>query len=549
MNKRWTIVSCGFVAAACGNRAPASALDASISGDADIDAAPLIVDASTPAVPANVNALKVANQWLALIGDVPGRRLAFGLTATTATAYDEASAQRWQVAIIGDAGVAPMMDQNGDGYPEIQAIGAVPSGLTCDDGQPRMARTLRIYAGADGSLLHTQAPIVDVCIPINGGATIVYTGLFVGAVQGGEVMGAIALAPQYQATGVLHTPTLDASFYTAETASYAAYAAARPMLQPSAQGRSYAPLQQSLNGLIVNVAGTPRYVATASGRFMQYALAPYASTQLVLDTPFLARPDLVGRNYGLLAHDTLGNSARLTLVNGTSTADLYQDIRAGHISNVVTGHDLFAGIERHVSVYDATSGQVRQFFYSYAHDNNDGNTYRNRLAFPAFGTLPTTDARGSSTLFNLFDGGTWNVYATNPAGDGVTLVMANGYVWDARPVDNDTVDLLISPIDTSRNVLIPDFLTTTYAVGSWRNANYFPQAITRVMRWQRSGTSLAQIAELPGIPYLDVAFPNGRSQATSSGTLFRAVWGFVDGHPVLVTVDFDGTKHENRVTW
>ena len=200
-------------------------------------------------------------------------------------------------------------------------------------------------------------------------------------------------------------------------------------------------------------------------------------------------------------------------------------------------------------MYDATSGQVRQFFYSYAHDNNDGNTYRNRLAFPAFGTLPTSDARGSSTLFNLFDGVTWNIYATNAAGDGVTLMMANGFVWDALPIDNDTVDALISPIDTTRNVLVPDFLTATYAVGSWRNANYFPQAITRVMRWRRSGTGFEQVAELPGIPDLEVAFPNGRSSATSSGTLFRAVWGYVDGHAVLVTADFDGTKHENRVSW
>ncbi len=549
----------GLLFSACYDGAPV-VLDAAQSDGPTpvVDAAS--PDASAAVVPANINALKLGDAWLALIGDTVGRRLAFVLTANEATAYDESIAlsggtnARWRSTIIADAGVVPMNDHNGDGYPDVLAIGAVPSGLVCDDNGRRMARTLRIYSGADGALLHTHLPFVDECIPINSGATVAYTGLFVGAVQGGEPVGAFAMAPQYHATGVLHTPTLDASFYTAETASYAAYTAARPMLQPAAQGRSYAALQQPLNGLIVNVAGTTRYIATTSGRFLQYALAPYSAMQLTRDTPFLARPDLVGRGYGLLSHDTLGNDARLTLVAGTSAADLYQDVRAGHLSNVVTGHDLYAAIERHVSVYDATTGQVQQIFYSYAHDNNDGNTYRNRLSFPAFGTLPRSDSSGSSTLFNLFDGNTWNVYATNAAGTGVTLIVANAHVWDARQVDNDTVDVLLSPIDTARNVLIPDFLTAASetapsVVGSWRNAKYFPQAITRVMRWRRAGDTFEQLAELPGIPYLDVAFPNGRSQATSTGFMFRALWGYTASHAVLVTVDFDGTKHENRVTW
>ncbi len=490
-----------------------------------------------------VNVLRAGGDW-PISGGV-----AVAWSGTTVATYDPATgAERGHTTLPAQTiSVVGTGDLNGDGLADVASVQTAPGAMPCATGA--LDRTLTILSGADPSVvLYTSSPLPDACISLNGAAPSAYISVWDGALDIGAP-GALALAPQYYSEGWF----LDGgggTFYTAETAAFASYTAARPMLQPSAQGNSYAPFQQPLNGMIATIAGQPRYVATTSGRFLQFAIAPLSASQLIADSPFLARPDIVGRNYGLLEQDTGGDPGKISLIAGTAANDLYSDVMAGSASNTVTGTDLWAAIERHVSVLDAPSGAVVQKFYSYAHDDTDGDTYRNRITYPSYAKLPA-HAGPSRLIYNVFDGSTWNIQITEPGGVQSATILAGYYVWDVIPRGADEVDVLASPIDTGRVVEVPDHVVTgTSTVGSWRAASYFPQLTTTVFRWTRDHEQLEQLTSFAGIPRLDLGFPRRATESASSGRLFPSLRAVGEtGQVVLLIRDANLAPAEHVIDW
>lgn len=452
-----------------------------------------------------------------------------GGVGTDLTVYDGATGVvRATVATpSGTTEVVATGDYNGDGVPDISTIQDAGAAAPCAAGPAPRNRTLQVLSGANpASVLYANGSVPDPCISINGAATTPYPGLAAASVLFGPP-GFLAMAPQYYYAGWL-LGGVSSYFYTAETSSFSAYAAARPMLQPPAGGLSYHELQQPLNGLLLSYGGGVRLVATTSGRFLQYAVTTYGPSQLVGDSPFLARNDLVGRTYGLVQHDVHGNPANVANIVGTSAANLYTDVLQGYASGTVTGTDRWAAIERSVAILSMATGSVDQKFYSYAHDamaSANAYTYRNRITYPSSGLLPSSSAAGSRMIYNVFDGTTWNIQISAPGATATATAVPDYYVWDVIQRDADTVDILASPIDTTRNIYVPDYVAddSVGTVQSWRYATYFPQLVTKVFRWSRTAERFTELRSFAGIPRLDQAFPRMPEVSASEGYLRPAL--------------------------
>jgi len=477
-----------------------------------------------------LNAAHVEGAWRPLVGHVPGQRAVFISDLKSVKVYAEvdlaAAASPVPTARatlgVGVFSAAPVFDYDGDGTADIMVLDSTATGTSCDDGKNVLSRSVAILSGKNQlTAVFKSGGIPDLCVPVNGGATALVQGVHAGALQYGPRAGAFSLVPQYYANGWFGLGSTAPHFFTPSGENFASYSAAKPMLQPSAGGLSYQYGGQPLNGLVLEFNGALKYVATTSGRFLEYALSAYSGAQLLKDAPFLARADLVGRNYGLIQHDKGGNQSQVFLIAGAGANDLFADFKKSNTSGVVNGTDVWAGIERHVSNFNLSTGAVVQKFYGYAHDNTNGETYRNRVTYPSFARLPSTDARGSRMIYNVFDGANWSIHISVPGGVASQSILANYYVWDVIPVDVDTVDIVVSPTDTSRKIWIPNFVTATGQPGSWRQESYFPQMKTEILRWKRSdefATVRQTIAN--GIPYLEAAFPHSGSEANGTGYLF-----------------------------
>jgi hypothetical protein len=249
-----------------------------------------------------------------------------------------------------------------------------------------------------------------------------------------------------------------------------------------------------------------------------------------------------------LQQDIGGNPDNLFLIAGTWSADLLDDVLTGNASNVVTGHDLHAAVERHVTRLHVAGSDVSQRFVSYSHDNNDGSTYVGRLTYPSRALLPSQNPAGSRVVYNEFNGSTWSIHISSPGGTASATVVANHYVWDTYQVDADTVDLLVSPVDTARTIQVPADLTINGTVGSWRPATYFPKPETRVWRWTRGAESATELAILSGVPDLVLVAPT-QNPTTSLGYLRRALVVDDGGTAKLVMRDFAGAQFLATKTW
>jgi hypothetical protein len=480
-----------------------------------------------------INIMNVENSWRPLVGSVVGRRLAFVADSSAVRSYDERALNNAAVvaplssipASSLTSAWAPIFDFDGDGSPDLGTIESAATSISCDDGNKIMSRAYSVLSGRNLSQLkYKSGQINDLCVPINNAETAQSTSLHLGAFQYGTQAGAIALAPQYLETGWFLLSGAGSFFYPPTTPGYGNYINAKPMLQPSSGGLSYQRYSAPLTGFVVQVNGASRYVATSSGRFMSYTMGANSTQQLLGDSTFLARPDIVGRNYGLLQHDISGNPNKIFLITGTPAKDLFDDVKKGYASSVVTGSDLWAGIERHVSVLDMSQMAVTQKFYSYAHDGGEANTYRNRITYPSLARLPSKSSAGSRMAYNVFDGSTWSIHISIPGGVASQSILANYYVWDLVQVDNDTVDIITSPIDLSRKVWIPNFTTAKGLVGSWRQENYFPEIKTKIFRWTRQSEMMSLKSTITGgIPYVEIPFPNRGTEASGTGYLFPSL--------------------------
>lgn len=338
---------------------------------------------------------------------------------------------------VGTGGLFGGFDFDADGWPDLGMARSKDSGQIC--GTTKMLDTwLDAVSGRTGNQLPLTSATPALCWTF--GSTTYPTeqwsglGLLFGA--GGSEL---SVSPYYAQKGTFLSHSSGAfqvlgDYWYPSTVSFdSAYTADLPNAWGGPQ--SFLANSHVANGLLVTVAGQRRLVFFTSGRVVQYAVGALGSGQLLFDTPYVTgdRKDLAGRNYGLVLVDP-GKPTELVLVSGTGAHTVYDDM----ISATMTS-DPWGQIERHVSRYDLTTGKVVDRFFSYAHDNNDGNKYEGRVAYPANPMVRV--AGGASRLaFNVYEGGHWMLHVTAPGALTDAVVYADLFLWDIADLDQDGVD-------------------------------------------------------------------------------------------------------------
>jgi hypothetical protein len=494
-----------------------------------------------------VNALAHNGAWLPLYRST-NDAVAFASNGGKLAAFDEKDGTRWSIN-VGDGAIKSGFDLDDDGTYDVAHFTAVPDS-SCNQ-YVLYKRTVSFYSGKTGGLL-TSSSLVDRCLTINGGASVqAQILLSERSVQYGRTPGNVVLAPAYSGVGwFLHRENgaLTAPyFYDAETSAFDAYTHASP--NPFGGAGAFVENSQPLHGIVSGNA----YVAFTSGRALAYAIGSYGSEQLTADTTFVGASGIAGRSYGLISEDVRGRPELLALVAGASANVLYTDYFSSRASGVINpGADVWAAIERHVTVYDRAANSIRQKFVSYAHADGNAHAYTGRILFPATTLLPSAGGAGSHIVYNHFDGATWNANIT-AAGDVETAtLLANTFVWDIVARGADDADVIASPIDTTNPAMVPDFVNDAGTPQSWRSAAYFPKAQLDIYKWHRS-TGLAFVRSISDrLPYLGVPFSTPGQMATSEAAHFQSVRGLDTAtrtKPVLTTIDSAGTWHELAYDW
>jgi hypothetical protein len=408
--------------------------------------------------------------------DAP-RAVGFVYAPDELRAVDENGVELWQ-ATVGAGDLFGGFDFDADGFVDVGLTRSEPSGTVC--GSTMMLNTwLDVIAGQSGELFEATTPLESLCWTF--GTTVYPTtqwsslGLLFG--EGPELVA----FPYYAADGAQlgFGPggfVEDATFVYPSTAQYdATYTADQP--NPYGQPQSYVANSHVANGLIVD----DRVVFFTSARVVVYSLSALSPDQLLDDTPFLSggRTDIAGRNYGLVLHD----GGRIVLLSGTSTDTMFADMQSGQMTA-----DPWGQIERHVTLYDLEQGTVEDRFFSYAHDNNDGNQYEGRVVYP------DNPLVGSRLAFNVYEGGHWQLHVTQPGTTADAVVFADRFLWDIRDLDLDGTDeWVVSP---SRDPEDPD--VPGYYFVKWR---------TLLAHWNDTTLELATERTIEGaIPYLSPTF-------------------------------------------
>lgn len=442
------------------------------------------------------------------------------------SAFDQQGKIIWQKS-LGSGSMFGGFDYDADGVPDFALVKVKPSANSCMGiTVPINTSWLEVYSGATGAFLMSTTPTDDICFPDLGPTNVNQAWqpgtLYIGS--SGTVIAAHDYPTQaddfiFQGLGV---NPLDNVFVLPATSAYdSEYPNAKSSLGDPThdyETRSYQPV-----GIIVNYAGINRYVFFTTRRVMQYAVAPLGPTQLIADHPFVARPDLVGRAYGMISADPQ-NSEHVAVVAGASALTVFVDMVGGSI-----GYDPWGGIERHVTIYDLASNTTDQTFYSYAHDDNDGWKYKNRIVFPTHYWLST--GSGYSRIgFNLFGtDGHWHFDITAPGTTAVASDNIDLFVWDIRDIDGDGVlDVIASPTGH------------TYTSGY---GYYFPDWTTTVYSWNAATAHLDPKYTLTGIPYLTAGFmeANDFDGSASGGLMYPVLSGIENNMLGIYTQDKSGT--------
>lgn len=390
--------------------------------------------------PVVANAVILGGVPTALYATPDGAGATFSLAAGVVSSTDATGASRWSVDADGVA-LFGGFDVDADGWTDAAVVTSTPLGTTC--GTTEMVATgLTFVSGIDGALISGVSPLDDLCWDF-GTAQYPTSQWTVDGVSFGTEPGVIALAPYYATNAWFFTWT-GAGFgseylYYPSTSSYdGAYTA--DVANAWGTGTSYLASSHVANGLLLETGGELRWVFFTSGRVVHYAVEPFSAAQLRLDVPYLSagRTDLAGRNYGLVARDP-GDPDQLVLIAGVDGAVLLADVQAGA---AVT--DPWGAIERHVTVHDLATGAVDDQFFSYAHDDSDGQQYVNRVAYPA---SPWVRGNGrSGLLFSVYDGERWSVHETEPGSTRDRAVESDIYLWDVRDLDGDGLEeRIVSP--------------------------------------------------------------------------------------------------------
>ena len=460
--------------------------------------------------------------------------IAFQQSGPRVTARDQDGAVVWS-SEIGEGSLFGGFDADDDGVPDLALVRAKPLATPCY-GKPLQERTIDVVRGRTGEVVRdVTKPLSDVCWNF-GYATeqwSVLAGLFGGGARD------LVLVPQYTSTnenaltpysegkafvvrlenggavvarGAMTMPTVPA---------YDAFPAAKP--EPHGTGTNFYAASHVPNGLVVGAGDAARLLFFTSGRVVQYAMTP--PFDLVADRAYLTawRTDLVGRNYGLVMPDPK-RPERVALVTGASTFALWEDARTGKMQT-----DPYAGIERHVSIYDATANTVDDRFYSYAHDGNDAFLYEGRTTHPDGVWLAAKDEAASRLVFDVYQGGHWHVIVTEPGKTTTALDLKDLFVWDVRDLDGDgEPEVIASPV---RDATDPN-------TDGW----YFPKPRTVVFRWDAATKALVPKATVEGaLPWLVASFRNG-SRSSSAGYLYPVLVAEDGGKRGLVLRRSDGTR-------
>ncbi|GMV14278.1 MAG: hypothetical protein HS104_31450 [Polyangiaceae bacterium] len=362
---------------------------------------------------------------------------------------------------IGAGSLFGGFDFDADGWPDLGVARSKDSGQIC--GATAMLDTwLDVVSTKTGkqAALTSMAPAL--CWTF-GTSTYPTTQWSVLAPLFGAGGSELALAPYYAQSGSFAAWSAGAfqvlgTFQYPSTASFDSTYTAD---QPNAWGGPASFLANShvANGLVVTVGGQRRLAFFTSGRVVQYAVGQQGPGQLLFDTPYVTgdRKDLAGRNYGLVLPDP-GLPTDLVLVAGTGAHSVYDDMVSASMTS-----DPWGQIERHVSRYDLLTGKVLDRFFSYAHDDADGNKYEGRVAYPANPMVRA--ASGPSRLaFNVYEGGHWMLHVTQPGSLGDALVLQDLFLWDIADLDRDGIDeWLVTP---SRDPSEPD--VPGYYYVKWR---------------------------------------------------------------------------------
>ncbi|SEE87230.1 hypothetical protein [Jiangella alba] len=438
-------------------------------------------------------------------GHSPVEAVGYRVSGGQLRAYDQDGVQLWARSTTGTQ-LSGGYDFDADGWPDVAVTISANTGSTCGV-SPLTTTTLHFYQGATGTQHTPLSPMNDICWSFPGTTPYPTHQWSELAPLWGDETSTLFTSPYYATTswylgfGGGSFSTAGALYYPSTSSYDSTYPNAQPNTYPT--GTDYIQYAHVANGLITSVAGQNRAVFWTSGRVVQYAIGALSSGQLIADRPYLTggRTDIAGRNYGLVAVDP-GSPNSVVLLSGTSNYSLYQDAITGTQS-----YDVWGGIERHVSIYDAAANTVQDRFFSYAHDASDGHKYQNRVSYPAH---PFVQRSGASRLaYNVFRDGRWRLHVSQPGSTTSLYELDDVFLWDIVDVDGDgTQEWLISPTRNAGEPLGP--------------AYYFPKWQTSAYHWNESALTLTSIATFAdAIPALQRTFATANT-SSSDGSLAPA---------------------------
>jgi len=475
--------------------------------------------------------------------------VAFVLEGGNISALDGASAVRWSRASPPHTvQIYSGFDFDGDGWPDVGVSKIWPTGSRC--GQYDLSNTsIDFLRGVSGELHSPVTPLTDICWNFTGPSCDVHcvypthSWTIDGLMYGGGAT-ELVLSPTYRTTPGIADKSwaftwtgseLNTSSFlwwpgcltnnnnvstgsprcTPDSVSqFSGYA----MSQPNAYATAFCDQHDRKctinphvpNGLIANVNGTRRLIFWTSSRVVQYALGGPGPMELLHDTPYLTNNDhaLVGRNYGLIEQDPEAPHI-FYLVTGSNTGSLYSDLMATNRpcdpahssfdSQYANCSDPWAGIERHVSVYDALQGRVQDVFFSYAHTGHNAALYEGRTVAPAATLIRVGQSKNSRIAFNVYSAvdDAWTLHITEPGGVESAYTLRNEFLWDIRDLDGDGTDELA--ISTC--------------------SGYYPAFSTSFYRWDESKAAnrLVPIGTLHGVvPHLSASGKPTAGRSSSS---------------------------------
>lgn len=249
------------------------------------------------------------------------------------------------------------------------------------------------------------------------------------------------------------------------------------------------------NGLVIQGDGENRLVYFTTQRVVDYRLGILGTRQLVAEKIFPqdGKTDLEGKNLGLVSADPQFPQ-HLSLLSGTSMYSVYADMKSGKIQE-----DPLGQIERHVAIYDSSTQELQDRFYSRATDATSEGKYENRVAYPGSPWVRTKSGSPSRLAYNVFREGHWEIHLSEAGSVEDRQVMKDLILWDVQDLDGDGIDeWVISPAPSG----------------------YFPKWETSFYHWSESKKTLLQLKTFSGIIPELIPRHREKDRTTTLGVLY-----------------------------